>query len=49
MIHIFCADCDGWDSFPSGGSHNCETVEVITNPSAGFIGGDCWFGDDSDY
>lgn len=48
MIHIYCEDCEGWDSFPIGESHDCSTSEVYQLPMP-FIGGDDWFRDDSDY
>jgi hypothetical protein len=47
MIHIYCENCEGWDSFPIGESHHCSTADVY-QPMP-FIGGDDWFRDDSDY
>lgn len=47
MIHEYCEKCEGWASYPIGGSHRCGTDEV-QNPDP-FIGGDDWFADDSDY
>jgi len=53
MVHIYCETCDGWDSFPVGGSHNCETPANFTsqdemNARGQFVMSADW-SDDSDY
>jgi hypothetical protein len=53
MVHIYCETCDGWDSFPVGGSHNCESATNFTsqdemNARGEFVMSADW-SDDSDY
>jgi hypothetical protein len=53
MVHIYCEICDGWDSFPVGGSHNCESATNFTsqdemNARGEFVMSADW-SDDSDY
>ena len=49
MMHIFCETCEGFISLPIGKTHKCGRDEVQGVAYAGYIGGDDWFSDDSDY
>lgn len=52
MIHIYCETCDGWDSYPVGGSHDCESGNTTSqgemNLRGQFVMSADW-SDDSDY
>jgi hypothetical protein len=49
MLHIFCETCEGIISLPIGVDHKCGRDAVLGVGYTTYIGGDDWFGDDSDY
>ena len=52
MVHIYCETCDGWDSFPVGGSHECGSANIVSqdemNARGQLVMSADW-ADDSDY